>query len=201
MTRRTKRPAMTGHNRRQDSRVIPRLEALEDRTLLGAAVSLSPGAYDPTQVLVQFRTAALVGGAPALNVPGAALGPQLSSVPGLYDVRLSGLSVPAALAIFQADPHVESVEPDYYLQVTGTPNDPQFANQWGLQNTGQAGGTPGVDVHAVGAWSVTTGSPGVTIAQIDTGVDYNNVDLYKNIWINQAEIPDVWYTKSSARPA
>ncbi len=198
MTRRAQRPAMTGRNRRQESRVIPCLEALEDRTLLSAAISLAPGAYDPTQVLVQFRPAALASGAPALNVPGAALGPQLSSVPGLYDVQLNGLSVPAALAIFQADPRVQSVEPDYYLQVTGTPNDPQFGNQWGLQNTGQSGGTAGVDVHATQAWTVTTGSPGVTVAQIDTGVDYDNVDLYQNIWINQAEVPNFWYTKSSA---
>ncbi|HEX9969510.1 MAG TPA: EAL domain-containing protein, partial [Acidimicrobiales bacterium] len=36
---------------------------------------------------------------------------------------------------------------------------------------------------------VTTGSTGVTVASIDTGVDYRHPDLYKNIWINQAEIP------------
>ena len=118
-------------------------------------------------------------------------------MPGLYEVRLSGLSVPAALALFQADPQVLSAQPDYYATISGTPNDPQFPNQWGLQNTGQGGGTAGVDVHAVQAWTVTTGSPGVAVAEIDTGIDYNNVDLYGNIWINQAEIPNWWYTKSS----
>ena len=88
MTRRVQRPAATGRSRRQESRVILRLEALEDRTLLSAAIPLAPGSYDPTQVLVQFRPAALVSGTPALTVPGATLGPQLSSVPGLYDVQL-----------------------------------------------------------------------------------------------------------------
>ena len=168
-----------------------RLEALEDRTLLSAA------AYDPTQILVQFRPAAASGPAPVLNIPGAVLGPQLNSVPGLYEVRLAGLSVPAALALFQADPQVLSAQPDYYATVSGTPNDPQFPNQWGLQNTGQNGGTAGVDVKAIQAWNVTTGSPGVTVAEIDTGIDYDNADLYDNIWINQAEIPNWWYTKSS----
>ena len=117
-------------------------------------------------------------------------------------MQLNGLSVSAALAIFQADPLVVSVEPDYYVQVSGTPNDPQFGNQWGLLNTGQDNGTAGVDVHATQAWTVATGSPGVTVAQIDTGVDYDNVDLYQNIWINQAEIPNFWFTKSRlpARP-
>ncbi len=192
---------MTRRARRPESRVVLRLEALEARTLLSAAFNLPPGSYDPSQVLVRFRPAALAEGAPTLDVPGAALAAPLSGVPGLYDVSLNGLSVPAALAIFQADPRVQSVEPDYYLQVTGTPSDPAFNSQWGLLNTGQSGGTAGVDVHAVPAWNVVTGSPGVVVAQIDTGVDYNNVDLYKNIWINQAEVPDVWYTKSSAASA
>ena len=172
-------------------RACLRLEALEDRTLLSAA------AYDPTQILVQFRTAAPAGPAPVLNVPGAVLGPQLNSVPGLYEVRLAGLSVPAALALFQADPRVLSAQPDYLATVAGTPNDPQFPNQWGLQNTGQNGGAAGVDIKATQAWTVTTGSPGVTVAAIDTGIDYDNADLYQNIWINQAEVPNWWYTKSS----
>jgi len=34
------------------------------------------------------------------------------------------------------------------------------------------------------------GSPDVIIAIIDTGVDYNHLDLRNNIWVNSAEIPD-----------
>lgn len=34
------------------------------------------------------------------------------------------------------------------------------------------------------------GSPDVVVAVIDTGVDYNHVDLRNNIWINSGEIPD-----------
>ena len=34
------------------------------------------------------------------------------------------------------------------------------------------------------------GSPDVVIAIIDTGVDYNHLDLRNNIWVNPAEIPD-----------
>ena len=34
------------------------------------------------------------------------------------------------------------------------------------------------------------GSPDVIIAVIDTGVDYNHIDLRNNIWVNPAEIPD-----------
>ena len=34
------------------------------------------------------------------------------------------------------------------------------------------------------------GSPDVIVAVIDTGVDYNHLDLRNNIWVNPAEIPD-----------
>ena len=40
-----------------------------------------------------------------------------------------------------------------------------------------------------GAWSVTTGSDEVIVADTDTGIAYNDPDLYDNVWINQAEIP------------
>jgi subtilisin family serine protease/subtilisin-like proprotein convertase family protein len=74
------------------------------------------------------------------------------------------------------------------------PNDPQFSSQYALQNTGQNGGTPGVDINATGAWDVTTGTPSMTVAVLDTGVDYDHPDLYDNIWINQAEIPRIPFT-------
>src|SRR5437660_525499 len=82
--------------------------------------------------------------------------------------------------------------PIYGLGVSAasiSPNDPSFGSQWDLNNTGQGGGTPGADIHATQAWSVTTGSAKTVVAVIDTGVDYNHPDLYQNIWINQQEIP------------
>ena len=51
----------------------------------------------------------------------------------------------------------------------------------------QLNGTWGI--NAPGAWNVTTGSDQVIVADTDTGIAYNDPDLYDNVWINQAEIP------------
>jgi subtilisin family serine protease/subtilisin-like proprotein convertase family protein len=194
-----------GERRRQGFRPLQGPELLEDRTLPSAAalpaVTPTPNdasAYKTTDVLVDFRP-----GATPQALSGTTLGQALDLVNGLYEVQLSpGTTVNQALAAYQVDPAVLSVSPDYYLSATGTaspvvPNDPSFSQQWDLHNTGQNGGTPGADVHAEQAWSVTTGSSNVTVAVMDSGIDYNQPDLYRNVWINQAEIPNFWYTKSS----
>ena len=61
------------------------------------------------------------------------------------------------------------------------PNDTYFANQWHLNNTGQSGGTPGVDIDAPEAWEITTGDPNIVIAVLDEGVDTDHPDLIDNI--------------------
>lgn len=67
------------------------------------------------------------------------------------------------------------------------PNDPQFANQWHLNNTGQGGGTPGIDANVVTAWNTVLGT-GVQIAVVDTGVSVAHPDLQPNVWVNPNEI-------------
>src|SRR5205814_4525122 len=41
-------------------------------------------------------------------------------------------------------------------------------------------GTPDADIDAPEAWTISTGTPAVTVAVIDTGIDYTNPDLAAN---------------------
>jgi hypothetical protein len=57
--------------------------------------------------------------------------------------------------------HAAAQEP-----LTGAPNDPRLKDQWAVQKIGLQC-----------AWSHTTGSPDVTVAVIDSGIDLNHPDL------------------------
>src|SRR3954452_9720410 len=60
-------------------------------------------------------------------------------------------------------------------------------NDWYSPNNGKLLGM--AKIAAPKAWDTQRGSTKVVVADIDTGIDYRHADIYKNIWINQAEIP------------
>jgi thermitase len=55
-------------------------------------------------------------------------------------------------------------------------SEPDFYRQWGLENTGQQGGTPNADIDISRAWTQATGQ-GVLVAVVDSGVDAGHPDL------------------------
>lgn len=73
-------------------------------------------------------------------------------------------------------------EPDLMTDDLGEcVNDPLFNTQWGLRNTGQNGGTSGIDINACNGWANwTTGSSSVVIAILDHGFERNHPDLAGN---------------------
>lgn len=99
-----------------------------------------------------------------------------------------GVSVDDALARLRRNPAVAYAEPNYLLGLDVTPNDPRYPELWGMNNTGQTGGSTDADIDADLAWGVSTGSPNVVVGVIDTGIDYNHPDLAANIWTNPGEI-------------
>lgn len=142
--------------------------------------------YRPDEVLVRFRP-----GTPTQTrqVAHAALNGRSirtwASVDGLELVQLpAGANIQSAVVAYRQNPNVLYAEPNYIVHALGLPNDPSFAQQWGLDNTGQDGGTPGADIRAIQAWTQTTGSSNVVVAVIDTGIDYTHPDLAANVWSN-----------------
>jgi serine protease len=107
---------------------------------------------------------------------------------------LYGTDVAAALAKLRADSAVQFavVDRHRYVQSAVTPNDPLFqptpdvaSGQWYMLapnptvvvegvTTSDLSSTDGVD-----AWSITTGSTGIVIADVDTGVLFNHPDLLR----------------------
>lgn len=102
-----------------------------------------------------------------------------------------GVDLDRSVEILNRDPTVDFAEkvPIYRLQLT--PPDPDFGEQWPLENTGQSGGTPDADIDATDAWDIEDGSSNpIVVAVIDSGIDYTHPDLDANIWTNPGE--DAW---------
>ncbi len=167
------------------------VENLEDRCLLSIgtagpigfdALQIDPQSYDPSHILVGFREDAPT----TVGVDGT----RLTRGGNLWKVPVGeGRSVGQAIASFQGRNDVLFAEPDYRVSIAATFEDPFYDNLWGLNNTGQTGGTFDADIDAPEAWEVTTGSSSTLVAVIDTGIDYTHPDLAANIWTNPGEIP------------
>ncbi len=89
----------------------------------------------------------------------------------------AGVSMQTAASRAMMDPAVEFVEPDRIMYPALVPNDPEYSAQYHLPL-----------IRAPQAWDVTTGSPNVVVAIVDTGVDLDHPDLAGRIWRNSGEI-------------
>ncbi len=105
-------------------------------------------------------------------------------------VRLDKNSdVNAAIEQLRDDPEILYAERNYVVHTNATPNDPRFPELYGMDNTGQTGGTADADIDAVEAWDNSVGSSDIVVGVVNTGVDYTHEDLAANMWVNPAEIP------------
>ena len=74
---------------------------------------------------------------------------------------------------------VEWCEPNMLIQIHY--HNTLYSQQYYLKNTGQNGGTAGIDINAEAAWQLVTGSSNITVAVIDSGVEKNHEDLSGNV--------------------
>lgn len=145
-------------------------------------------AVNPVRVLVKLAEGNSAAGLGAL-VDAKSVRSLPATGVTIVELRRGGAdAVQAAIDLLEASGRVEYAEPDYLVSVDLTPNDSRFAELWGMENTGQTGGTPGADIDATLAWDMRTASDGVVMV-IDTGVDYTHRDLSANMWTNPGEVP------------
>jgi subtilisin family serine protease len=120
-----------------------------------------------------------------------------------------GVSAQTAAEGFLRDPGIESVQRNHVYRAAAVPDDPSFALQWPLRNTGQTvaspsytlpdgspvdnPGTAGCDMNIVRAWDEITDCRAVTVAVLDTGVNYDHEDLADNMWDGGAAYPKHGY--------
>ncbi len=137
--------------------------------------------YVPGQAIVRFRDDVSLAAATHLAISSdARVTDRLPRAPGVgHTVVVSSASLSTAELIdeLRADPRVDHAEPDYLLHLDATPNDPDLPSLWGL-----------TQIRAPAAWDLTTGSPTVVLASLDTGVDYTHPDLAANMWHNPGEV-------------
>ena len=119
-------------------------------------------------------------------------------------LRLEQAFASVAVAL-QNSSLVESAEPNYLIYQdnankakpkgkstrpppqTSIPNDPRFREQWALQNLGGKARLFGSDIEVASIWPQVTGHPELTIAIIDSGIDFTHPDLKNQEWQNRKE--------------
>src|SRR4051794_22136707 len=102
-----------------------------------------------------------------------------------------GTTVADAVTDLERSPDVAYAEVDQERTATAAPDDPQFAWQWSLQNTGSIfarrsthatyTGTAGDDIDVLAAWDQGLTGSGVTVGVVDSGVDLVHPDLKANL--------------------
>jgi len=110
----------------------------------------------------------------------------------LFEYTSTNLKAADNYSILEAvrvNPEVALAQFNHFVTERQTiPNDPSFGLQWGLNNTGQSGGTPDADIDAPEAWDLFAGDTTlsgdqIVIAIVDGGVDLNHpdIDYFKNL--------------------
>lgn len=160
--------------------------------VLSATLSLPayPNKYVASQLLVKFTPNATVGCRDsALSHISGAIVDSLKLI-DYYKVGLADTSVLASVAYLQSCHCVLAAQTnglapaDSFVAIL-QPNDSLYSTLHYLHNTGQLGGTAGADIDAEGGWNFVHDASNITIAILDTGIDYYHSDL--NMWTNEGE--------------
>jgi len=116
------------------------------------------------------------------GVPGLAHWQAVDYLPGAVLVEAAEATGALALAeSLRVRPGVRSAEAQLACRHRPklVPNDSFFFYQWYLRNTGQWGGTAGIDLHVTNVWNNYRGA-GIVIGIVDDGLQTSHPDLAPN---------------------
>ena len=99
------------------------------------------------------------------------------------------ITLDQALDQCRQEPAVEYAQPNYVYKSQAVPDDPEYADQWFGSDTYESNSSgsnhPGAGIER--AWDLVRECPDITVAVIDSGINYNHEDLAANMWINTEE--------------
>jgi thermitase len=164
---------------------MSRIAKLGLLALAGAAIWAAPAAaapYKPHQLIVKLSpTGSALGNSIAAKRLG--LGQRIGTVRrvGAQVVRVAGDPRRAAARVSRSR-LVAYAEPNKILSATAIPNDPLFGQLYGLNNTGQTGGTSDADIDAPEGWDAAglgafPATGGAKVGIVDTGIQSTHEDL------------------------
>ena len=179
-------------------RIVPAEEKKRPQTAEEVAIAEARANSRP-EVLVKFKSGVSQDAIDALSARfNDQVEDRIENAPGWIAIDdLDDASPAATVREYLLLPEVEYAEENFEINLTEAvdssivpvfPHDPQFIEQWALQNSGQRGGKEDADISAPLAWATTTGSEEVVVAVLDTGVDYNHEDLKPNMWTRPASM-------------
>jgi subtilisin family serine protease len=90
---------------------------------------------------------------------------------GLVLIHSPNRHVSALISAFSNRSDLVYVEPNFRVKTVATPNDPNYAQLWGLQK-----------IAGPAAWDLSLGARSMVAAVVDTGVSYTHPDLAANMW-------------------
>src|SRR4051812_1550905 len=146
--------------------------------LMCTGTAMAAAGIDNDTVIVQFRP----GVTPVQQAAVLQGAPVIGTIYGTTTQVARVANPVAAAARLNRSALVQYAEVNKILRATAVPNDPRFAELYGLNNTGQGGGTPDADIDAPEGWDLAglgtfPSTGGVKVGIVDTGIRATHEDL------------------------
>lgn len=113
---------------------------------------------------------------------------EKKDIASLFSTKNEDSTTEELITLYSKDPRVEQVQPNYKYELASIPNDPEFSNQWSLNNVGQTvngiTGTNNADINYPEAMDIFSGSSnsGTIVAVLDSGIEYDHPDFAGHLW-------------------